>query len=193
MRNALPLVVTLAVIAMVSGAALAYLYQATAPVIAEQKELALKEGILQVVPGASSYTEVADGSAVPASTDGESSVSGLRLFRTADSNGTHTGLAVLAEGVGFQGAIQLMIGIDPQTQAVTGLKVLAQQETPGLGARIAEDWFQDQFQGKSLSDPFVAKQDVDAITGATISSKAVADIVRDTAQSLKPILVQEAN
>lgn len=192
MRNALPLVITLSIIAMVSGAVLAYVYQATTPAIAQQKELALKQAILEVVPGANSFIELSTTETAAASTGQPSAANGARVFEASKASGDRAGLAVLAEGPGFQGMIKLMIGVDPNSGTITGLKVLEQLETPGLGARIAEEWFQDQFRGKSIDDQFLVKQDVDAITGATISSRAVATIVKDTLQNLKPILTKEA-
>src|SRR5690606_36721996 len=57
-------------------------------------------------------------------------------------------------------------------------------ETPGLGSKITEDWFLAQFAGKPLSDPFRASDDVQAITGATVSTRRVADTVSQSARAL---------
>ena len=79
-----------------------------------------------------------------------------------------------------------MVGVDT-SGAITGVIVLFQQETPGLGARIEEirhgettPWFTRQFIGKLASDTFaVAKDggDIDSIKGATISSRTVAESI----------------
>jgi len=79
---------------------------------------------------------------------------------------------------------RLAVGVDPGTQQVVGVRVLEHQETPGLGARITEDWFLAQFAGKSLADPFRAGEDVQAISGATVSTRGVAQTVLQSARSL---------
>jgi electron transport complex protein RnfG len=78
---------------------------------------------------------------------------------------------------GYAGEIKLLVGIDEKGR-ISGVKVLSQQETPGLGANIVKtDWLK-QFQGKTAADKLEAKQDIDAVTGATISSRAVCSGVR---------------
>jgi electron transport complex protein RnfG len=77
-----------------------------------------------------------------------------------------------------------MVGLNPEEEVLTGMTVLSHLETPGLGARIEEDWFKEQFKGKSIHDKFVAKQDIDAITGATISSNAVGSIIKNTIEKV---------
>ncbi len=109
------------------------------------------------------------------------------------------GVAFIAEGKGYSSTIETMVGITPDGE-ITGLKILSQQETPGLGARIEEvrssktirnafsksaeggrvdekPWFQKQFVGKKLEDLRIDK--MDTVTGATISSRAVIDSVRE--------------
>lgn len=78
---------------------------------------------------------------------------------------------------GYSGNIGLLVGID-RAGKVIKVKILNQRETPGLGANIIKEKFLGQFQGKTLGDPIEPKKDIDAITGATISSKAVCQGVR---------------
>jgi electron transport complex protein RnfG len=78
---------------------------------------------------------------------------------------------------GYGGEISMRVGIS-STRSVTGVKILKMQETPGLGTKAQEANFLAQFIGKTLSDRLQAKEDIDAITGATISTQAVADGVR---------------
>lgn len=92
-------------------------------------------------------------------------------------------------GTGLWGGIEAMVGIDPADNALTGIAFLAHNETPGLGARIEEAWFRAQFGGKRLGDdgaPIVYRDEDEAdvgphafngITGATTTTRAVADIV----------------
>jgi electron transport complex protein RnfG len=90
-----------------------------------------------------------------------------------------SGRGVVREAVvrGYAGEIRLLVGIDEKGK-ISGLKVLSHQETPGLGANIVQPRFLDQFKGKTAADKLEAKQDIDAISGATISSRAVCSGVR---------------
>ncbi|MBM3707351.1 MAG: FMN-binding protein [Actinobacteria bacterium] len=90
------------------------------------------------------------------------------------------GFAFTATGKGYGGDISILIGIDSNYQ-IKGISILSNTETPGLGTRITEISFTDQFKGLGLEDIRLAKDGgkIDAITGATISSRAVTDAVRD--------------
>jgi Na+-translocating ferredoxin:NAD+ oxidoreductase subunit G len=88
------------------------------------------------------------------------------------------GKAVQVTVPGYHGQISMMVGIDDRGK-VRGVKILSQQETAGLGAGIVKPDFLRQFNGKSAADPLEAKKDIDALTGATISSRAVCHGVKD--------------
>ncbi|MCF6177578.1 MAG: FMN-binding protein [Victivallaceae bacterium] len=94
-----------------------------------------------------------------------------------------SGFVFNIEGAGLWGTIHAVVGINRQLNAITGIFFTEQQETPGLGGRIDEPWFKEQFSGKTppLSMvPEKSKADAnqfDAITGATITSTAVKDMV----------------
>ena len=94
------------------------------------------------------------------------------------------------EARGLWGAIHAVVGLDPKTQKFMQIRFLEHNETPGLGARIEEPWFQQQMQGKT--GPFVLKPEgthsdqpteIDAITGATITTVAVRDMLNDVART----------
>lgn len=95
------------------------------------------------------------------------------------------GTAVAVSPRGYSGPIDMLVGIDPQGK-VKGLKILNQRETPGLGANITKPGFLRQFVGKSAKDSIEPKKDIDAITGATISSRAVCRGVREALGKVKP-------
>jgi Na+-transporting NADH:ubiquinone oxidoreductase subunit C len=100
---------------------------------------------------------------------------------------TIRGYALPVGGPGFWGPIQGMVGIDPQATKVLGLAFTKHSETPGLGGRITESWFTDQFKGLPLhpiegnrnifylkpEGTGKAANELDAITGATNTSSAV--------------------
>ncbi len=87
-------------------------------------------------------------------------------------------------GPGLWGDITAVVCFDTATDSIVGVTFTKQNETPGLGGRIDEEWFQTQFRGKQAPVELVPEGtasarpgEVDAITGATITSKAVRDIV----------------
>lgn len=158
-------VLVLVVVTAVSGALLATFYQATAPLIAarqEQREIEL--GLKGIMPEAASFERVAD-------------VDGTPVYEAKDVAGRTLGLALFVEGEGFGGPIRMAVGVDLEKGRLIGVRVLQQSETPGLGARITEEAFLSQFEGKSIDDPFVPGEDIQAVSGATVSSMAAADIV----------------
>lgn len=82
---------------------------------------------------------------------------------------------------GYSGNINVMVGIAPNDQII-GIEILTHAETPGLGSKISESWFKDQFKGKSLDNiDWRVKKDggeFDQITGATISPRAIVGAVK---------------
>ncbi|MDD5382526.1 MAG: FMN-binding protein [Candidatus Margulisbacteria bacterium] len=94
------------------------------------------------------------------------------------------GQAIAVSPRGYGGPIEMLVGVDPVGK-VSGVKILSQRETPGLGANIVKPKFLDQFKGKSLKDPLEPKKDIDAITGATISSRAVCVGVKEALRKAK--------
>jgi len=131
--------------------------------IEEQKEQQIQSMLKEMFPSMSEYTFEDD-------------------IYTIYSDGAGIGYAFLAVGKGYGGDIDILIGLEDET-TIKGITIISQSETPGLGSRIAESSFASKFTGLSIGD-VALKQDggqIDAITGATISSGAVVDAVRTTA------------
>jgi electron transport complex protein RnfG len=95
------------------------------------------------------------------------------------------GRAIQVSSPGYAGPVDLLVGLD-QRGSVTGVKILNQRETPGLGQKISQPVFLQQFIGRSAKDRLEPKQDIDAITGATISSRAVCLGVKKALQKVRP-------
>jgi electron transport complex protein RnfG len=104
------------------------------------------------------------------------------------------GYVFIAKGKGYSSVIETMVGVGKDSK-ITGIKVIFQQETPGLGTRIMEvrhsesdPWFYRQFKGKSTEDNIKERKDggtIDAVTGATISPRAVTDSINKGLARLK--------
>lgn len=159
---------TLGIICLVATLVLAVTYEVTKPKIDEEFRKEERESLEIIMPGADSFNE--------------KSVDGVEYF-DAMKGGELIGYCIRATGSGYSGYIRMLVGIEPNG-VITGVEVLEQYETPGLGARIDETkpgekdpWFLRQFKGK-IAATIAVKKNIDAITGATISSKAVTDAVR---------------
>jgi electron transport complex protein RnfG len=110
-----------------------------------------------------------------------------KAYVAKDEFGKRMGMAVVGEGPGFQETMQLMIGFDPATGTLIGIKVLDEKETPGLGDKIEVDpSFMAQFATRIApvigvkGKPGAPPNQVQTITGATISSRAVIKVVNTT-------------
>ena len=99
----------------------------------------------------------------------------------------HTGYCVEVKSGGFGGDMMLMVGYTVDC-TVLGVEIISMSETPGLGSKAGEPAFLSQFAGKT--DTLVLGEDIDAISGATISSKAVTDGVNLAFETLQGVLSQ---
>ena len=180
------LVLTLTLAGLFSGLAIVSAYRLTLPRIQESQARALREAVFQVVPGSETMQRLVlvGGSVVPAGEGGAGSA-GESIYAAYDGTGAFVGYAIPAAGAGFQDTIKLLYGYDPATRSTLGMQVLESRETPGLGDRIYKDPdFLDEFRGLAV-DPRIElvkgageePWQVDAITGATISSAAVVSIL----------------
>ena len=103
-----------------------------------------------------------------------------------DEGGTPTGMVLYGSGPGLWGTITAVLGFDLAGERMTGIEFIEQNETPGLGARITEPWFKEQFRGKrgpfTMVPEGTAREETefDALTGATRTSTAVRNILNAT-------------
>ncbi len=104
----------------------------------------------------------------------------LTYYEYTDDSGQVAGYAVPYAGSGLWGAIEGYLAVTTDFEKLLGIVFTSQNETPGLGGRIDEEWFKDQFRGQSITSAVDYGEGIDAITGATSSSTAVIRIVNDT-------------
>ena len=115
----------------------------------------------------------------------KTSINGTTVYRKFDENGKPTGYGFEIGGKGFWGGMKGLLAMDDDLDTITGVVFTSHNETPGLGARVDEAWFREQFKGIKLSNAkkdgsYItvgkrekSKNSIDAITGATMTSKAV--------------------
>ncbi len=173
------LVIVLTAICVVAALALSAVYDVTKEPIKEQIRLARLRAIKAVLPA---YDNKPD-------QETQQTVTGkdrqgkdrVLIFYKASKEGQPVGTAFSVNEKGFGGEITVMMGVDQQS-VITGVEILLHKETPGLGAKIEEEGFRRQFVGKSLLSSKIALKkdggDLDQITGASISSRAVAKAVK---------------
>ena len=201
MRDILKYGITLMLVAAFSAGTLAVVYNATEEKRKRVIEDERKEALLEVLPGAKVFEAVKKGDTILYYVGYKTGLINQIPAREVRDKKVVVGYACIAEGEGYSSTIKTMVGITPDGE-IMGLKILSQKETPGLGARIEEvassktlkdifkrdakkkkkdaeekPWFQKQFIGKKPEDLYIEK--MDAITGATISSEAVIDSVRE--------------
>lgn len=183
-------------------------YLLTGPSIARNRAELLHRAVFAVLPGSERIQPMrldAAGQVGPAA-PGEAAAFYLGL----DAGGRAVGVAIEASGMGYQDLIGLIYGYAPERGQVTGMRVLSSRETPGLGDRILTDpLFVDSFRG--LAVPLSADGarvvhpaeavaagtrrepwQFDAITGATISSRAIAAIIAASTADWAPRLQAQA-
>jgi electron transport complex protein RnfG len=196
MNTSTKMIVVLTLITIFSGGILSTWDGFTRPMIEAYKLQELKKAIAEVLPPHDSYEELQTGS--------------LKLYVAANDDSLDPiGVALEAVGSGFQGKISIMVGVKTDFAEITGIKILEQIETPGLGTKIVEDpsnkedpfWFTNQFK-RLKTEPQIEvikniepskPTEIQAITGATISSKAVATILNDYIRLAKQTYQENSN
>ncbi len=114
----------------------------------------------------------------------------LKYMKVFDTDNKLAGYALIVKGPGLWGEIEAVIGFTKDLKRITGINFIKQNETPGLGARISENWFKEQFRGREGPFKLVpegtakGKNEIDAITGASITSNAVLDMVNEAFQKI---------
>jgi len=159
--------------------------------IAQLQKEAEVEAQFEVLPEAKVFADVEKSSMMLLSDSRVTSVSKGR-----DSAGGTVGYCVKVEPSGFGGKISMMVGITSDGE-ISGVKITSMSETPGLGAKANGDWI-NQFKGKSGNLSVIksgtAKDDeVNAISGATITSKAVTEGVNIASSAVKTISKAEGD
>ncbi|MDH3363870.1 MAG: FMN-binding protein [Gammaproteobacteria bacterium] len=185
--GSLRLVMTLAIAGLISGIAIIGIYESTLPTITANKARELREAVFKVLPGVSEMQQLVyrDGQLIPTE---ERRKDEQAVYGGYDREGGFVGYAIPAAGPGFQDTIGLLYGYTPQRKQVLGMEVLESRETPGLGDKIYKDAeFVGSFSQLSIDPNIIAVKkgtksrpnEIDAITGATISSKAVVRIINE--------------
>jgi electron transport complex protein RnfG len=123
----------------------------------------------------------------------------FEVFRAMSEAGECVGWCFNAIGPGFADKIELVVAVDKNFEKFAGFDVLASNETPGFGNKIKFDYFQDQFKGApseglnlaTSGDNTKIDSEIISISGATISSEAVVDIISNAITQMKKQMQQK--
>jgi len=178
------IIVVLTLISALSAGLVTVFAIYTQPYIERNAKATLNQAVGEVLVGIDSFTVVSEEET-------------LRIYQGKDKAGKLVGYAVYAVGSGFQDKIALIFGVSPDFSHLLALTILDQKDTPGLGAKITEqEPFLQFWPGRTLSRPIVfvkppkeksslADNEVNAISGATISSRSVVGIVNQAVARAK--------
>ena len=193
------LVATLAVAGALAGLLIVLVNQHTKPIIDKYKAEQLQKAVYEVLPGTDRYDTyyLVDSSLSLNLPEGAKESEYKRVYVGYDANKKLNGVAMSRGESGFQDVIMIIFGVDPNTGKLKGMKVLDSKETPGLGDKIFKDMaYVNQFfagpdtplipvkPGTGKGEP----GEIDTITGATISSKKLIEIINHALEEWKPIL-----
>lgn len=202
---------TLGLVSAICGLIIVGAYQSTFDAVAANKRIATERAVFKVIPAAKSIAEFV---ALPAGSvekvgAGDTAVpaGGVKFFAAYDESGKLAGIAAEGGAKGYADTVRIMFGYQPDCQCVVGIGVVAMRETPGIGDKIITDKdFLANFVSldvkltgdlSALANEVKAVKhgaktnpwQIDAISGATITSRAVGKAINDSAQALLPRLL----
>ena len=171
---------TLAAFAAVSCVMLAFVYNATSSIIEQRNKDSLDNTLKELFPDADAFEKIDKMTSPNAAVIIESAYAAIK-------NNETIGAAISLSSASYSGPIKTMVGVTA-AGFISGVKVLEHSDTPGLGANAASPkyfvdrangvTFYGQFKGKKITDSFLVKEDVIAITASTITSRAVSVSVK---------------
>ncbi len=123
----------------------------------------------------------------------------IEVFRAMSESGECVGWSFNAAGSGFADKIELVVAVDKDFEKLAGFDVLSSNETPGFGDQIKYDYYREQFAGApaeelklvTSGDPKKIDAEIVAISGATVSSEAVVEIINNFLAQIKEQMQQK--
>ncbi len=205
--NSLRMVRTLMLVTSLCGGLIVAVWQITLPAIATNKKVVLERSVRALIPNASQIVEYDASAQGVTAAKGDPADGAVRFYAAYDKNGTLDAIAAEGGARGYTDTVRVLYGYRHDCECIFGIQVTQMRETPGIGDKIITDpAFLKNFERldvsltpdlKSLFNvvktvKHSTKQfgwEIDAIAGATITSKAVGRGINDSAQRLLPMLV----
>lgn len=179
MREIVKMMIVLTVISIFSGVTLAFFERKTREPIEYQRLRFIKGPAVLAVLSNYDNDPIKDHKKNVVLKESEGLITQKSIF-PAKKNGKCFAIAYEVMGEGYHGTVGIMVGIDIKSGNLTGMKVTTHTETPGLGARIVEPAFYEQFAGLGIQDLALSNKGgkINAVSGATISSQGVVEAVK---------------
>ena len=194
MKERVWVIILLLIVSTVCAGILGIINVKTRPLIAKNKELNLKRAVLSAlqVPYQKKELEETFEAEVQLHTSDE-----IPFYLRYSEEGKLEAVAFKLEGSGLWAPISMLIALKPNLETIHGMAILEQAETPGLGARIVEAEFLAGFVGKRIEPEIILvsrkkaerENEVDAITGATLSSKALEEIINKESHRYREAII----
>ncbi|MDX9995857.1 MAG: FMN-binding protein [Rhodocyclaceae bacterium] len=200
---------TLGLVAALCGLIIVSAYQGTYDAVQENKRIAVERAVFKVIPSAQSIVEyVAPPSGTPqkVGAGGTAPAGSIRFYAGYDKDGHLAGIAAEGAAKGYADTVRILFAWDPAKATITGFGVVSSRETPGIGDKIVvdKDFLANFPLAAPLSDDRMVLAheirtvkhgsktqpwEIDAIAGATITSRAVGKAINEAAQALVPRLI----
>ncbi|MDR3303881.1 MAG: FMN-binding protein [Treponema sp.] len=191
--NMIKLGIALALFATAACVGLAFVYTGTSATIEERQQASLEAALKELFPNADGFDNISG-----KIQSGNAAVAFDQQY-SVQQGGKIVGAAVQASSPSYGGPIKALVGIN-SNGTISRVKILEHADTPGLGANAASPryyvdkpnkiTFTGQFEGKKTSDPLIVKEDVQAITASTITSRAVSLLVKASGDAASVWLTQ---
>lgn len=196
-----PMIKVLGAVSLICGVLIVGTHISTLGRIRHNREIIMRESVEQLLPGIQKQViygiQPSGDLTILPGVESE----GPRLFAGYDASGALLGIVIETSDRGYADVISAMYAYSPEKQVITGFKVVEMRETPGLGDKISGDpGFLENFknlEGKLLHAIAVVKHgtkknswEIDAISGATVSSRAVGRMLQKSVQSVVPVIAK---
>jgi len=171
----------LTLVCLICALLLSVVYSLSNKKIEINKERRVEEALTTVAPQAARIEEI--------------TIEEETIYKLFDQGESLIGYGFLASGQGYQGKIKMLVVSDKSLKYLEGIEVVESLETPGLGAKIQEDLFKSQFKNLNIGSDLTCLRDepekngqIKAITGATVSSRAVVNILNSRIKEIRELL-----
>lgn len=197
--NSVSIIRCLGLVSLISGFLIVGTHVATLEPIRKNQEQIMRESVAQLLPGSEKQVTYGVSATGELTVLADAGAAGTKMFAGYDKAGKLLGVVLDASERGYADIITAMYAYDPATKTVTGFRVVEMRETPGLGDKIGKDpAFLDNFKKLDTSKPITAVKhgtkknpwEIDAISGATISSRAVGRMLQKGVAEMAPIVTR---
>ena len=178
MKEVLKITSVLTLVCIICAFLLSFVYKMANPKIEMNEKKRVQDSIHTLAPSTQVIKEI--------------NINEEIIYKLFDDKDKLIGYAFIAQGQGYQGTIKMLVVIDPLLDRLEGIEIVESIETPGLGAKIQDKFFKKQFKNLDVTEPIecvkeepVSDNQIKAITGATVSSRAVVNILNKRIEELK--------